>query len=200
MSRRGLICSVWSDNDSDFVGANNELKKALKEMKLQKMKTFLQEKPAEWILTHQPIRSPLYGSSIGMPNLLWRIPFRRIVRNTVTCGMVTLMTEVKSIINSRPLIMVKLMPLPPRNLLTMKTNVGMPPPVEFSRPNLYSERGWYCVQHIANSGTDGEKNFPRSSNLNITGKQRLKFQNWEYCIAKGWRPLQSVVFGKSHQC
>ena len=50
MSRRGLICSVWSDNDSDFVGANNELKKALKEMKLQKMKTFLQEKPAEWIL------------------------------------------------------------------------------------------------------------------------------------------------------
>ena len=151
-------------------------------------------------VTHQPIRSPLYGSSIGMPNLLWRIPFRRIVRNTVTCGMVTLMTEVKSIINSRPLIMVKLMPLPPRNLLTMKTNVGMPPPVEFSRPNLYSERGWYCVQHIANSGTDGEKNFPRSSNLNITGKQGLKFQNWEYCIAKGWRPLQSVVFGKSHQC
>lgn len=50
------------------------------------------------------------------------------------------MTEVKSIINSRPLIVVKLMPLPPRNLLTMKTNVGMPPPVEFSRPNLYSEK------------------------------------------------------------
>ena len=45
ISRRRLVRSIWSDNDSYFVGsnfvANSELKGALKEMKHEKIKTFL---------------------------------------------------------------------------------------------------------------------------------------------------------------
>lgn len=45
MSRRRLVRSIWSDNDSNFVVsnsvANSELKRALKEMKHEKIKTFL---------------------------------------------------------------------------------------------------------------------------------------------------------------
>ena len=67
----------------------------------------------------------------------------------------TLMAEVESIINSRPLTVETLsdinsqIPLSPSNLLTMKTNVVMPPPGVFTKPDLYSRRRWRRVQHIA---------------------------------------------------
>ena len=70
-------------------------------------------------------------------------------------SLVTLMSEVKSIINSRPLTVETInvtksdMPLSPSNLLTMKTNFVMPPPGEYSRPDLYSKRRWCRVHHIA---------------------------------------------------
>ena len=65
------------------------------------------------------------------------------------------MAEVESIINSRPLTVETLnainsqIPLSPSNLLTMKTNVVMPPPGVFTKPDLYSRRRWRHVQHIA---------------------------------------------------
>ena len=62
------------------------------------------------------------------------------------------MAEVESIINSRPLTVETLSDinsLSPSNLLTMKTNVVMPPPGVFTKPDLYSIRRWRCVQHTA---------------------------------------------------
>ena len=41
-------------------------------------------------------------------------------------------------------------PLCPKNVLTMKTNVVLPPPGIFSRPDLYSRRRLRRVQHTAN--------------------------------------------------
>ena len=43
MSRRGLVSSICSDNTSNYVGPNNELKTTLKGMKHGKVKTFPQE-------------------------------------------------------------------------------------------------------------------------------------------------------------
>ena len=37
LARRGSVGSIWSDNGTNFVGANNELQKALKEMNHQKV-------------------------------------------------------------------------------------------------------------------------------------------------------------------
>ena len=60
----------------------------------------------------------------------------------------TLMTEVEMIVNSRQLTVENLndvssnMPLSPSNLLTMKTNVVMPPPRNFMKPDLYSKKRW----------------------------------------------------------
>ena len=67
----------------------------------------------------------------------------------------TLMAEVESIINSEPLTVETLsdinsqIPVSPKNLLTMKTNVVMPPPRVFAKPDLYSRRRRRRVQHIA---------------------------------------------------
>ena len=41
MARRGAVRSIWSDNGTNFVGARNELQQAFKEMKQDKIKSFL---------------------------------------------------------------------------------------------------------------------------------------------------------------
>ena len=50
MARRRTVRSIWSDNGTNFVGARNELQRAFKEMKHDKIKSFLQENGADWIL------------------------------------------------------------------------------------------------------------------------------------------------------
>ena len=52
MARRGTVRSIWLDNGTNFVGAKNELQRAFKEMKHDKIKSFLQENGADWILWH----------------------------------------------------------------------------------------------------------------------------------------------------
>ena len=65
------------------------------------------------------------------------------------------MTEVELIVNSRPLTVETLhdtnspTPISPSNLLNLKSNVVMPPPGEFSHPDVYSRKRWRRVQHIA---------------------------------------------------
>ena len=53
LARRGSVRLIWSDNGTNFVGANNELKKALKEMDHQKFKNYLQGNSTDWILWHK---------------------------------------------------------------------------------------------------------------------------------------------------
>ena len=59
-------------------------------------------------------------------------------------GLRTLVAETEGNINSRPLTIESLsdvdseIPLSPSNLLTMKSDVIMPPPGVFNRPDLYS--------------------------------------------------------------
>ena len=68
----------------------------------------------------------------------------------------TLITETEEIIDLSPLTVETLsdvnseMPLSPSHFLTMKTDVILPPPGTFLRPDIYSRRRWRLVQHSAN--------------------------------------------------
>jgi hypothetical protein len=70
-------------------------------------------------------------------------------------GFRTLMMEVANIVNSRPLTVTNLndpcsfQPLTPNQLLTMKSNIVLPPPCNFQSADLYSRRLWRRVQHLA---------------------------------------------------
>ena len=51
MAGRGTVRSIWSDNGTNLVGARNELQRALKEMKYDKIKSFLQGRASYKLLT-----------------------------------------------------------------------------------------------------------------------------------------------------
>ena len=71
-------------------------------------------------------------------------------------SLLTVMTEVEGILNSRPLTVevlndpTSLQPLSPVNILTTKSKVISPLPGEFSKPDIYSRKRWRRIQHIAN--------------------------------------------------
>lgn len=67
----------------------------------------------------------------------------------------TLMREVESIVNSRPLTAISNdvedpLPLSPSQILTMKTSVVLPPPGQFQRNDVYKRRRWRRVQYLCN--------------------------------------------------
>ena len=78
------------------------------------------------------------------------------------------MCEAEAIVNSRPLTTDGLtMPssperLTPNHLLTMKANVLLPPPGDFKRADLYSQKRWCRVQHLANEFWNRWKDFLQS--------------------------------------
>ena len=71
-------------------------------------------------------------------------------------SLLTLEAETEGILISWPLTVKTIsdptsdLPLAPSNILTMKSKVVMPPPEDFSRPDLYCRKRWCRVQHIAN--------------------------------------------------
>ena len=71
-------------------------------------------------------------------------------------SLLTVMVETEGILNSRSLIVEMIsgstseLPLSPANILTMKSKLLLPPPGEFSKPDLYRRKRWRRIQHVIN--------------------------------------------------
>ena len=50
IARRGSVRSITSDNVTNFMGADNELKKAFSEMNHQQIQHFLANMAADWLI------------------------------------------------------------------------------------------------------------------------------------------------------
>ena len=159
--RCGKVRSVYSDIGSNFIGAERELKKAYSEMNDNKIQSFMESIGRDWIKWH---KNPPFASHMGG---VWETQIRSayaiLASMLKTHGksldneaLLTLMTEVEGILNSRPLTVEMInepssfQPLAPANILTMKSEVVISPPGKFLRPDLYCRRRWRRVQHIAN--------------------------------------------------
>ena len=158
IARRGPIRELRSDRGTNFVGAENELKRALQEMDDEKIKAELLTHNIDWI------RNPATASNFGGA---WERQIRS-VRNIMAALMKqhghslddeslrTLLCEVEAVVNSRPLTTETLsdplspLPLTPSTLLTGKTKLILPPPGKFQREDIYCKRRWRRVQLIAN--------------------------------------------------
>ena len=81
-----------------------------------------------------------HGASLSNESLQTRLVDVKAIMNSRP---LTLLVDVKAIMNSRPLTsdllsdINSLTPLSPKNLLTMKSKVVIPPPEVFSTPNIY---------------------------------------------------------------
>ena len=161
IGRRGAVRMMRFDNGFNFAGASAELIKAFQEMDHNKIGRFLEENGGEWIVWR---RNPPLASNMGG---VWERQIRsaRTILNSLlkTHGtqlkeesLETLLIEVEAIINSRPLTtevindVTSLVPLSPINLLTMKSEVVIPPPGNFTAPDKYSRKQWGRVQHVLN--------------------------------------------------
>ena len=97
----------------------------------------------------------------------------------------TVMVETEGILNSRSLIVEMIsdstseLPLSPANILTMKSKLVLPPPGEFSKPELYCRKRWRRIQHVINVFVALEKRvssaLPRKKEV---ARQKAKFSKW----------------------
>ena len=149
------------DQGTNFVGARRELKEALAEMDHNRVKAELQRSQCDWIdfKMNVPAASHMGG--------VWERQIRtvRSVLNSLLASsggqlddesLRTLMCEVESVVNSRPLTVDQLAdpdspaPLTPNHLLTMKSKVLLAPPGNFESADIYARKRWRRVQHLAN--------------------------------------------------
>ncbi len=160
IARRGAVRSIRSDNGTNFVGADNEFKKAVQEMDDEKIETFLTENGCDWISWK---RNPPTASHMGG---VWERLIRS-VRDILDSllkhhahilndeSLHTLLLEAEAIVNSRPLTVDNIgdpntLPLSPTQLLTFKSKLVLPPPGVFQKEDLYARKRWRRVQHLAN--------------------------------------------------
>ena len=157
---RGPIRQLRSDRGTNFIGAENELQRAVSEMDEQQITEFLKKEGCDYFRfqTNVPHASHMGG--------VWERQIRTvrsILTNLLSTlgkqlddeSLRTLVCEVTAIVNSRPLSVENLndpqsQVLTPNHLLTMKTKVILPPPGKFIRTDLYVRKRWRRIQYLAN--------------------------------------------------
>ena len=137
--------TIRSDNGGNFVGTDNEMSKAWREMDQSKISDHLREKNCDWITWERnvPVASHMGGvweRQIRTVRNVLNSMFKAHVRPLDNESFCTLMAEVEAIVNSRPLTLEDIndpesMPLTPNHLLTLKSKIIMPPPGAFESAN-----------------------------------------------------------------
>ena len=158
VSRRGPVRQLRSDRGTNFIGAENELNAAVKEMDLEKIKRELLKDNCDLLelKTNVPYASHMGGvweRQIRSAKNVLRILLSNHGSQLDDDSLRTFMAEAEAIVNSRPLTTentIDLIPLTPNNLLTMKSDVVLPPPGDFQRADVYSRKRWRRFQYLAN--------------------------------------------------
>lgn len=148
---RRPIRQIHTDRGTNFIGAANELHRRLKQD--DKLQRFGEDNSLEFV-TNVPYASQMGG--------IWEREIRSIRAvlegllkshhtRLDTSSLRTLMYEVMAIINCRSITIDNDgTVLHPNMLLTMKSQVVLPPPGNFDETDVYSRKRWIQVQAMAN--------------------------------------------------
>ena len=131
-ARRGQPKQIWSDNATNFVGANNELKAAIKALDRDALMHAARRRQIEWVFN-----PPLASHQSGVWERQIRT-LRKVMTGILgTCNRLrdstlhTVLCEAENIVNSRPLTKCSddvndAAPLTPNHLLLLKGNFSYP--------------------------------------------------------------------------
>ena len=152
LSRRGAPSVIYSDNGTNLVGGHKELSRSLQEWNSHQINEYLKQRSVKWVF------NPPYASHMGG---IWERVIRSIKRilsalltsqPTTDDSLITLFSEVESIVNSRPLTPVLQdpeanEPLTPNHILLMRPSPSYTPGV-FSESDNYVRKKWRQVQYL----------------------------------------------------
>ena len=152
-SRRGYPEKMFSDNGTNLVSGDKELRRSIEEWNQSKIGRYLLQHNVEWKF------NPPYASNMGGA-------WERMIRSTRTIlkalaneqlltdeKLLTLIAETERIINDRPITAVSNdsrdpSALKPSMLLLMKSNLSVPRGV-FQKDDIYSKRWWKQIQYLS---------------------------------------------------
>ena len=144
---RGPIQTIQSDQGTNFIGAASLLQSDGTDSNLKSMNITMNFNPPHssnfggvWERQIRTIRSVLQGLGTRHGGRLSTSLLR------------TLFYEVMAIINCRPLTSTTddMLQITPNILLTMKSDVVLPPPSTFEEADIYARKRWRVVQQLAN--------------------------------------------------
>jgi len=164
MAVRGRPKEIWSDNGTNFCGAERELRQSVKDLDEEKIKKNLHNYDVEWYSNPLPrwrFQPPTASHMSGVWERLIRST-RKAMRAVIGDpkallsheALRTVFAEVTSILNSRPICPssddpADLDALTPNHFLLHKHNISIPPGV-FDKDDLLSRRQWRHAQFLAN--------------------------------------------------
>ncbi|XP_071827004.1 uncharacterized protein [Apostichopus japonicus] len=150
VARRGQPVKIFSDNGSNFQAGEKELRNAFKAMNKDDVEAFLHSKGCEWQF-NPPTASHFGGAWERLIRSVRRILRGVLRQQTITDEVLTtVLAEVESILNSRPLTDFSSdpkdeEPLTPNHLLLMRHGPDNPVDAGVS----YGRKRWLQVQYLA---------------------------------------------------
>lgn len=153
LCRRGQAQHMRSDNGNNLVGAERELREALKTLEQRKIHQNLMKEGVQW-----RFNTPIASHHGGFWELLIRM-VRHVLHSVLKQqmldneGLTAVFCEVEAILSSRPITKVSddpqdLEALTPNHILVLKSKPLLPPG-HFAKPDLYHRKQWRRVQYIA---------------------------------------------------
>ena len=155
IARRGPLTHLYTDNGSNFVGAERILREEIQAWNREKINEYLRQRSIVWKF-NPPTASHMGGS--------WERGIRSVRRilQAVTPNkgkgmdddaLLTVFCEVETIVNSRPLTDVSIdveeeLPLTPNHLLRINPEIALPPIVS-SDKDCYARNRYRVVQFVA---------------------------------------------------
>ncbi|XP_038076006.1 uncharacterized protein LOC119744087 [Patiria miniata] len=153
IARRGKPQIIMSDNGTNFVGGERELRESLDDLNQRRVGDFLLQQGIRWQF-NPPTASHMGGVWERMIRSVRKI-LRCLLKEQVVSDevLLTLMAEVEAILNARPLTPLSFdpgddEPLTPNHLLLLRANPSLPPGL-FQKEDVYSRRRWRQAQFLA---------------------------------------------------
>lgn len=153
ISRRGQVSVMRSDNGTNFIGAERELRESLSNLNHSKIEKTMLQKGIKWIF-NSPAASHQGGVWERQIRTVRRILNALLKEQSINDDCLhTIMCEVESIINNRPITSASdspndLEPLTPNHLLLLKAEPNLPPGL-FKKEEQYARKRWKQVQYLA---------------------------------------------------